>query len=462
MLLNGSNILNHSPAQMLAVRKAVQLVFQDPYSSLNPRKTMMEILSRPLKVHGLATTRAEQRSRVLELLRQVGLAEEHADRYPHEFSGGQRQRIAIARALAVNPQLIIGDEPVSALDVSIQAQILNLLRDLQKTYSLTFLFIAHDLSVIRHISDRVAVMYVGKIVEIGHVDAVFDNPQHPYTQALLKAVPEADPNAPPPVLTLEGRAGQSDRPAAGLPLVQALPDCRRSLRSRHARVARHRQRPLRGLPQGADPLGGHRESGPRVAMIPGADHADQREAAAVDCGQTQRTHRMPHTDCFKAEGGCDCNAVRYRMESAPLVVHCCHCRWCQRETGAAFALNAIIESDRVTSLGIEPDVIDTPSASGRGQKIARCPSCKVAVWSNYSGAGPLTRFIRVGTLDNPDLLAPDVHIFTVSKQPWVQIPEGARSFAGFYNREEVWSAGSLERRHALLRPIDAASPGKPV
>ena len=159
--LKGEALLDFAPARMKQARKEVQLVFQDPYSSLNPRKTIMHILSRPMEIHGLATSWAEKREKVLELLNRVGLGVEHIDRYPHEFSGGQRQRIAIARALSVGPELVIGDEPVSALDVSIQAQILNLFRDLQEALGLTYLFIAHDLSVIRHISDRVAVMYVG-------------------------------------------------------------------------------------------------------------------------------------------------------------------------------------------------------------------------------------------------------------------------------------------------------------
>jgi len=200
----GENLLNFSRQKMEQMRKAVQLVFQDPYSSLNPRKTVMEILGRPLAVHGLAKGWVERRSRVLELLNLVGLGTEHIDRYPHEFSGGQRQRIAIARALSVDPELIICDEPVSALDVSIQAQVLNLFRELQERFSLTYLFIAHDLSVIRHISDRVAVMYVGKIVEVGPAREIFARPKHPYTKALLAAVPEADPGKPPPRLTLEG------------------------------------------------------------------------------------------------------------------------------------------------------------------------------------------------------------------------------------------------------------------
>ena len=202
--LNGEDLLSFPPERMLEVRKTVQLVFQDPYSSLNPRKTIMQILSRPLEVHSLAKGWTAKRRHVLHLLRLVGLGVEHADRYPHEFSGGQRQRIAIARALAVSPQLIIGDEPVSALDVSIQAQILNLFRELQEEFNLTYLFIAHDLSVIRHISDRVAVMYVGKIVETGTVETIFENPKHPYTHALLMAVPHADPLKPPPRLTAAG------------------------------------------------------------------------------------------------------------------------------------------------------------------------------------------------------------------------------------------------------------------
>lgn len=167
------------------------------------------------------------------------------------------------------------------------------------------------------------------------------------------------------------------------------------------------------------------------------------------------TSTMPPPTSFSAEGGCDCRAIRYRLESAPLIVHCCHCRWCQRESGAAFALNAMIEADCVVALGDEPEVIVTPTESGSGQHIARCPTCKVALWSNYAGAGPLVRFVRVGTLDNPDLLPPDVHIFTASKQPWVQLPAGDPAFPEYYEREEVWSASSLERRKALLPRIAA-------
>ncbi len=160
------------------------------------------------------------------------------------------------------------------------------------------------------------------------------------------------------------------------------------------------------------------------------------------------------------EGGCDCRAVRYRMETAPLFVHCCHCRWCQRESGASFALNAMIEADRVTPLGLPPELVNTPSASGSGQLIARCPRCKVAVWSHYAGAGPLVAFVRVGTLDNPDLLPPDIHIFTASKQPWVVLPAGAPAVAEYYDRERHWPPESLARREALLPRIQAYQAAK--
>lgn len=154
---------------------------------------------------------------------------------------------------------------------------------------------------------------------------------------------------------------------------------------------------------------------------------------------------------FSAEGGCDCGAIRYRMNGRPLFVHCCHCRWCQRETGSSFALNAMIESDRVTTLSGAPVLIATPSASGKGQRIARCPSCGVALWSHYSGAGDKVKFIRVGTLDHPDLLPPDIHIYTSTKQPWVVIPPGARTVTEFYDIEEEWPEESKERRRALRK-----------
>jgi hypothetical protein len=158
---------------------------------------------------------------------------------------------------------------------------------------------------------------------------------------------------------------------------------------------------------------------------------------------------------FPCEGGCDCRIVRYRMESTPLFVHCCHCRWCQRETGASFALNAMIEAGRVTTLGAAPELVRTPSQSGSGQLIARCPECRVAVWSHYAGAGPLISFVRVGTLDDPDLLPPDIHIFTVSKQPWVVVPQGARAVAEYYERAKHWPKESLERWQAILPQIEA-------
>ena len=164
---------------------------------------------------------------------------------------------------------------------------------------------------------------------------------------------------------------------------------------------------------------------------------------------------MACANSFTAEGGCDCKAVRYRMESAPLFVHCCHCRWCQRESGASFALNALIEAHRVTNLGAEPEIVNTPSASGQGQKIARCPKCRAALWSNYAGSGPAVKFVRVGTLDNPDLLPPDIHIFTGSKQPWVQLPAGVPAVPEYYDRTQYWPPESLARRKAILPAIEA-------
>ncbi len=213
--VKGRDLLTFDGKEMKDLRKSIQLVFQDPYASLNPRKTIAQILERPLEIHELAGDWTARRERVLELLNLVGLGREHIDRYPHEFSGGQRQRIAIARALAVDPELVIGDEPVSALDVSVQAQILNLFRELQESFSLTYLFIAHDLSVVRHISDRVAVMYVGKIVETAPVKELFTRPQHPYTNALLAAVPEPDIAKPAPRLTLQGEVATPVDPPPG-------------------------------------------------------------------------------------------------------------------------------------------------------------------------------------------------------------------------------------------------------
>jgi len=163
-------------------------------------------------------------------------------------------------------------------------------------------------------------------------------------------------------------------------------------------------------------------------------------------------------EAFPLDGGCDCRHLRYRMRTAPMFVNCCHCRWCQRETGSAFVINAMIEADRVELLAGEPLVVDTPSESGQGQRIARCPRCFVALWSNYSGAGPHVRFVRVGTLDNPDALPPGIHIFTASKQPWVQLPPGVPAVPEYYQREQVWPAESLERRKALLARVGGARP----
>ena len=195
VLFRGENVLQFSSARMRAARRDMQIVFQDPYSSLNPRMRVSDIVEEPLIIHRLGT-RSERRARVAELFELVGLETDHLRRYPHEFSGGQRQRIGIARALALNPALVIADEAVSALDVSIQAQVVRLLMDVRARLSLTFLFIAHDLRLVEHICNRVAVMYLGKIVEVGDTNALFAQPAHPYTRALLSAVPVLDPDAP--------------------------------------------------------------------------------------------------------------------------------------------------------------------------------------------------------------------------------------------------------------------------
>src|SRR6185503_8273863 len=193
VLFEGEDLAPMSGATLRALRRKLQMIFQDPYGSLNPRMTVEDIIGEALDIHGLADNKSARAKRVAELLKAVGLDAAYAQRYPHEFSGGQRQRIGIARALAVEPKLIVCDEPVSALDVSVQAQIINLLQDLQRQYGLAYLFIGHDLAVVRHISRRMVVMYLGSVMETGDSDAVCRQPKHPYTQALISAVPVVDP-----------------------------------------------------------------------------------------------------------------------------------------------------------------------------------------------------------------------------------------------------------------------------
>lgn len=215
VVLDGEDISHYNDRQMRPVRKKVQMVFQDPYASLNPRMSVFDIIAEPLIIHRLAKDKQELEEKVLELLRKVGLDDYHARRYPHEFSGGQRQRIGIARALAVQPSLIIADEPVSALDVSIQAQVLNLMNQLKNEFNLTYIFVAHDLSVVEHISDRVGVMYLGNFVEVGDKESLYANPLHPYTQALLSAVPVPDPTAKKERVILEGSIPSPLNPPRG-------------------------------------------------------------------------------------------------------------------------------------------------------------------------------------------------------------------------------------------------------
>ena len=208
------NLLDLKPDEMKAVRREISMVFQDPINSLNPRMTVSDIVAEPMVIHGLYTGR-ETEELIIRLLERVGLRPDHLRRYPHEFSGGQRQRIGIARALSLNPSLVICDEPVSALDVSIQAQTLNLLQDLQQDFNLSYIFVAHDLSVVQHISDRVAVMYVGKVAEIANAEELYSNPMHPYTEALLSAVPKPDPLYKSDRILMQGDVADPSNPPSG-------------------------------------------------------------------------------------------------------------------------------------------------------------------------------------------------------------------------------------------------------
>ncbi|TVS14465.1 MAG: dipeptide ABC transporter ATP-binding protein [Gammaproteobacteria bacterium] len=232
ILFEGVDVTHHSAARMRPIRRRMQMVYQDPFGSLNPRMKVSAIIGEPLVIHGLAGDREAHRARIRELMALVGLLPDMADRYPHEFSGGQRQRIGIARSLALDPSLLVCDEPVSALDVSIQAQVVNLMMDLQRRLGLTYLFIAHDLSVVRHISNRVAVMYLGRIVEIADRDVLFNAPKHPYTEALLAAVPVANPEieANRAQQIIKGEVPSVRNPPSGCHFhprcVHAMPRCR--------------------------------------------------------------------------------------------------------------------------------------------------------------------------------------------------------------------------------------------
>ncbi len=208
------NLIDLKPDEMKAVRREISMVFQDPINSLNPRMTVSDIVAEPMVIHGLYTGR-ETEELIIRLLERVGLRPDHLRRYPHEFSGGQRQRIGIARALSLNPSLVICDEPVFALDVSIQAQTLNLLQDLQQDFNLSYIFVAHDLSVVQHISDRVAVMYVGKVAEIANAEELYSNPMHPYTEALLSAVPKPDPLYKSDRILMQGDVADPSNPPSG-------------------------------------------------------------------------------------------------------------------------------------------------------------------------------------------------------------------------------------------------------
>jgi oligopeptide transport system ATP-binding protein len=224
VLYEGKNLVAMPKKELRKLRRDLQIVFQDPYASLDPRLTVGEVISEPLEIHNICSGKEKQK-RVEKLLNDVGLNSFHANRYAHEFSGGQRQRIGIARALALNPKLIVADEPVSALDVSIQSQVITLLQDLQEQYNLTYLFIAHDLSVVKHISDRVGVMYLGRIVEIGDKDNIYDNPLHPYTKSLLSAVPVPNPLVKRERIILKGDVPSPSNPPTGCSFHTRCSEC---------------------------------------------------------------------------------------------------------------------------------------------------------------------------------------------------------------------------------------------
>lgn len=224
ILFEDKEITSMTKSELRKTRRDIQMVFQDPYASLNPRHSIGKILEEPLIVHGIGT-KVERKKRVQEMLDIVGLSSYHARRYPHQFSGGQRQRIGIAKALMTKPKLIIADEPVSALDVSIQAQVLNLMKDIQNEFQLTYLFIAHDLGVVRHISDRVGVMYLGRLIELSDSEELYNNPLHPYTKALLSAVPIADPEIKRERITISGEIPSPSNPPSGCAFHTRCPEC---------------------------------------------------------------------------------------------------------------------------------------------------------------------------------------------------------------------------------------------